>query len=118
MEWLLNLLKDAGLPLGKNILRVSAVFITGLSMVYILGRMFDIVKSYRGRNIIAFIVMIAMSFITSYLYFKNGNIIYESLIVLFISVILYVLIGFKLYDRIDSFLDKNVGEDKPERKKK
>jgi len=116
MKELLELLKSTGLDLGKGVLRVLSSFIMAMFFVYLGGRSLNVLKSDRSRNIIALLIIIINSVIVSYLYFNIRN-YYETLIIIAISYIVYVLLGFKLYDRMDSFLDKTIGEDKPEKKK-
>jgi uncharacterized membrane protein YfcA len=112
MKELLQILKDTGFDIGKGLLRVASSFIFGIFFVYLLGRALNIIKSDRAKNLTALIVITGSSIYTSILYFDNNKIIYETMIVIALSYIVYVLLGFKLYDRIDSFLDKKIGEDK------
>jgi len=93
-------------------------FIISLGMVYLFGRMLEIFKNYKSKNVFAVVVMIA---VYAFYFFKyNPTLAFEqkiwyAIIYTAISVILYVLFGFKLYDRVDALLDKKVGMDKEEK---
>ena len=108
--------KDYLFLLGLHFL-ISGVYIyiPTQAIVYIFGRMLEISNSNRSRNIIALITTIVFS--VGYLYLKKEHQTpYEYIWAFFhwfsISVLLYVLLGFKLFSRIDSLLDKKIGKDK------
>ena len=94
---------------------ISGIFIMIMAVVYIPGRMFEIVNSFRIKYFIALIA----SFGFSYFYLKTFgkrmkdsvflyNLVLHSLSVIFV----YVVFGMRLFDRIDGLLDRKVGKDK------
>jgi hypothetical protein len=93
-------------------------FIISLGMVYLFGRMLEILKNYRSKNAFAVIVMLAVYAFYFLKYnpaFSLEQKIWYAIIYTAISVILYVLVGFKLYDRVDALLDKKIGADLKEK---
>jgi hypothetical protein len=101
-------------------LGVLTVFLMSLGTVYIFGRLLEIVKYWRTKNIIALISSGTYSyfFVKTFREFINEQFIFVVTLYSLSSVILYVLVGFRLYDRVDKLLDKKIGKDKPFRKKK
>jgi len=92
-------------------------FIVSLGMVYLFGRMLMIVTSIRAKNVLAFLSMLGTYGFYFIKFAPEGKLegkIWLSIIYTAISVILYTLIGFKLYNRVDSLLDK-IAEDKTEK---
>lgn len=117
---------DTIIYIGTLIGVPTGAFFIALAWVYAIGRMFSLVEAATLKNLIAMIIMTAIN--TTYwlvvapkpeydtmaliVIIQSWNImLYESL-----SIILYVNIGFKLYDRMDDFFDRHVGKDKPVRK--
>lgn len=99
---------------------------SGLGFVYIFGRILGIEKTDRAKNITALIIMMITTMLVIALKYgidyKNWEvqrilwIILEFIGFLSFGAIVYVLIGWKLYSRMDSYLDKKFGEDKEEKK--
>ena len=108
--------KDYLFLLGLHLIISGAyIYIPTQAIVYIFGRMLGIFNSDRSRNIIALITTILFSI--GYLYLKKEHqTLYEYVWAFFhwfsISILWYVLLGFKLASRIDSLLDKKLGKDK------
>jgi uncharacterized membrane protein len=96
-------------------------FIISLGSVYLFGRMLEIVKSNRGRNVVAFLAMVAV-YVFYYEMIDNKSPVvdrvWRGVIYVSCSIILYVLVGFKLYDRFDDFMDRRFGRDKAGRRAK
>lgn len=107
---------------------VVIVFIASLGLVYLLGRMFGFVNSMRGRNLVGLIGMIIATF--SYVFildqpipedlssnpficwlYNNFPDIARMVVLVLAEVLVYMLVGAKLYSRVDSVLDKHIGED-------
>ena len=90
------------------------VFICSLANVYLFGRMLNIIKKDVHKNFVAVITIISC-YIFYFYYFSPEISLIQKFWTAFlygsISIILYVLIGFKLYDRVDHLLDK-VSSDK------
>ena len=112
--------KDFLFLLGLHFL-ISGVYIyiPTQAIVYIFGRMLEIFNSNRSRNIIALIVTILFSI--GYLYYKKEyQTAYEYIWAFFhwfsISILLYVLLGFRLFSRIDTLLDKKLAKGKSGKK--
>lgn len=98
------------------------VFLISLSSVYLLGRMFNIVKKDVTKNIIAYITMLS-SYIFYFFWYSTKASLYQKiwyvLIYSAVSIVMYVLLGFKMYSRVDALLDKIATdkEKKPPRRK-
>lgn len=93
-------------------------FIISLAQVYLWGKMLNIVKSDRAKSIIVILTLIATY--TGYFFYVDTlrshiTVIWNCVIYMSISILFYVLIGFKLYDRVDNLIDK-VAPDKPKKK--
>lgn len=108
---------------GASFLYVPfCMFLISLAMVYLFGRMLGLVKTNTSKNVVAFISMVGSYVFYFFYYQKNPNLmqsVWHILIYFSISVLFYVLIGFKLYDRVDGLLDKiSVDKTLPKDKKK
>lgn len=114
--------------IGYLINSILAAFI-GLGMTYVLGRMLNILKKDVPKNIFALAWIIIASFVLSFM--RYGGIpdltldmfyfIWDQFLTVIFSVIFYVTVCFRFYDRIDHFLDKKVADDeipKKSRRKK
>lgn len=92
------------------------VFIPTMAMVYLFGRMLEISKENRTRNLIAFVtIFISSTLITV---FKDNKLFWTIWNIYFlgcIGILFYVLVGFTLYSRVDAFFDK-FAADRRERK--
>ena len=96
------------------------VFWISLAHVYFWGRMTMITKSDRIKNFIAFLTIVGCNF-----YYFNYIMVDDNLfgriwrIVIFtsISILFYILIGFKLFSRMDNFLDKHFAKDSNRKKR-
>lgn len=109
-----NALESVGLL--KPILIALNVFIPTMAMVYLFGRMLEVTKTNRGKNSIAAIT----AFTSSGLYITlSGNSMFDKIWNIYfvgcIVILFYVLIGFTLYSRVDTFFDK-FAKDRAERK--
>jgi len=101
--------KDQILILISYITLPFLVFICSLANVYMLGRMLNIVKKDVHKNYVAVITIISCYIFYFYYFFSEISLIqkfWTAFLYSSISIILYVLIGFKLYDRVDNLLDK------------
>lgn len=102
------------------------IFIITMGQVYFFGKMMNLVKKDRPKNIIAFITIAFFSLLYTFVKYGFDNIVVtitkldiESIITLFIdyilcvsfAIVIYVLVGFKLYNRIDDLFDRKVGKD-------
>jgi hypothetical protein len=100
--------------------RGFVVFAPALAVVYIFGRMLEIVKSNRVKNIIAIILILAQTYFYSrYETFADfSEEIQYMLLTAGVGILLFVLIGFKLYARADALQDKKFAPDDENEKEK
>ena len=99
-----------------SLLSDIVIFFVTMSVVYTFGRMLLLTKSDRVKNSIALVTIVGLNIFQHYqneLYY----VVFNSVIHSSIGILLYVLIGFKLFVRMDDFLDKHFGKDKIKRKK-
>lgn len=97
--------------IAKALFRAGSIFVITLGVVYIIGRMLGIAKSYRTKNAIALITMAVASYYSVVIFdlpdFQHPyevwwwTGVYTSLCAIF-----YTLIGFDLYDRWNAWTDK------------
>jgi Kef-type K+ transport system membrane component KefB len=132
IKFVLSSLGDWGPVIMMYFVQATFIFMSGLGVVYIMGRMLELEKQDRVKNITAFIIMLIVTVLI--LLLRHGLdyreweptqiiwIILEFIGFLSTSTLLYVLIGWRLYDRVDSFLDEKFGQDEknpsPKRTKK
>ena len=107
--------------IAKFIILPFLVFIVCLAHVYLWGRMLNVVNGYRARNILATITM-AVIYCFFFLVFREQEssileAIWKILVYSSLSIIFYVNIGFKFYDRWESVLDRWAKLDNKEVKK-
>ena len=105
----------------KNVLdylyRILITAFGSLGLVYISGRLLELLKTYRSKNTFAVICLYSIS-IGIYFYSKkpNHNFNYRDAWEIFIcgtfAAIFYVTVCWRLFDRIDSFLDRKGLKDK------
>ncbi len=120
METLLPIVKDLIIEfLDIILLLFGSAFVT-LGIVYMTGRMLEILNSHKTRNLLAIFSIYGIHYAYTYLTFSEK--IYESqlergwdvFIRGSISIVIYVLFCWRLFDRIDKFFDKKIGEDNGE----
>lgn len=112
-----GILKGILLELGTGLM----LFIPVQVMVYIWGRMLGLLNTDRARNGLAIGMSIGVSYAYLSLYgepltfpFFLWKVFYTTCC----TLLFYVLVGFKLYDRVDHLLDEKIADDKPKRKSK
>ena len=108
------------LSIISQLLRVVSVFAVGLSAVYVVGRELDILRSNRSRNAFCLVIMLIVGFIETWLFWNNTVVmmVWESLLVMLLANIPYVLYGFKLYDRMDNWQDRKFANDEIKKNKR
>ena len=92
------------------------IFMVVMAIIYTIGQMLELTTSDRIKNSIALFTIIGLNYFQNYkneLSYAIFNIVIHSSI----DVLLYVLIGFRLFDRVDDFLDKHFGKDRGRKKK-
>lgn len=108
--------KDFLVITGLSILQTGlSVYIKTQAQVYIWGRMLEVIKNNRSKNLTALISTII--FTVGYIYKKGVNIQWlNSLWTFFdifsVGILWYVLFGFKLFSRMDTLQDKKIAKDK------
>lgn len=97
-----------------------AAFCVGLALTYALGRMFGLLESDRSKNFVALVGMIAASWWAVDLYTLVPDwemFIWRFALVLSVAVLAYVLLGFRLYYRIDAWQSRKLGPgDRPKKR--
>lgn len=113
MEVLLELIKNQ--QILNSIGRIVLAAIVALGLVYTTGRMLKITKTDLTRNIMALIVIFAFQYIYSISKYPNKEdvwIAYNVISYGAVSVVFYVLFCWRLFVRVDHFLDKKIGDSK------
>ncbi len=112
MELVLELIKNESFLSVFS--RIIIVMFSALGTVYVFGRMLGVIKSDVFRNILAVLSIFGFHyFYTRYIKAEDRLpvILYETLAYGNMTVVLYVLFGWRLFGRIDSFLNKHFGKD-------
>lgn len=97
------------------------IFVPTQALVYLLGRMLNILKTDLTKNILATIATIAFSYLyirVNITYIDLFSLIYVWIHWASMGILWYVLIGFKLYVRLDHLQDKKIADDDEPKKKK
>ena len=121
MDFLLEY-KEYLFLLGLNFL-ISGVYIyiPTQAIVYVFGRMLKIAEKDEQRNFIALLSTIIFSI--GYIFMRKEfptikEYVWEFFHWFSLGIMWYVLLGFKLFSRVDSFMDVKFAKDKPEKKRK
>jgi len=90
------------------------IYMPTQAIVYIFGRMLGLANKDRARNSIALVSTILFS--AAYIYMNKefdskAGYIWEFVHWFSLGILWYVLIGFRLFSRVDNLLDKKVGKD-------
>ncbi len=125
MNWL-QILERAWPALVK----LFAIVFGTLGIVYMYGRLLFPKMKDRGKNIIAFITLVMLSYIITLVWgfpgvFWNGlpdmqivsQFILEGGLYAAIGAVLYVVIGWRFYERVDTFLDRKFAKDTRKKKR-
>jgi len=112
IEALLKGGEQAGIILG-HLLRIATLVLGGLGTVYIPHKQLKLKMSERVCHITALVSMLIYSGCVTWVYFKGpiSKMIWETFIFWVIANVGYVIFGWNFYSRMDSFLDKKLGED-------
>lgn len=97
--------------------RALVIFIISLGVVYIFGRQLELVNSNRGKNLISILVAFPLAYWSILIYdlellVHPWEVYWRTLVYGAGSSILFVLLGWRLFDRVDYLLDKKVAPDK------
>jgi hypothetical protein len=111
MEILLEAFREYLPLLSYAVIRGLVIFIMSLGSVYIFGRMLDLIHSYKSKNSVALLIMILTSYWSVLMYDMNiivhaWEVYWRAFIYTSIASIFYVLIGFDLFDRFNTWCDK------------
>lgn len=106
-----------------GLFRAFVIFISQLGVVYIFGRMLEICNSDRMRNGIAIVTGFPVSYWLVHMYDLNKlvhplEIYWRTFIYGAAACILFVLIGWKLFDRVDHLLDAKFAKDNDTQRKR
>lgn len=87
-----------------------------MGVVYIFGRMLAILNSDRARNALAILTAFPTSWWLAHIYDLNKvhsdeEFWWRVVIHALVACVLFVLIGWRLFDRVDNFFDKRFAED-------
>lgn len=106
-----------------GVVRSFIIYLIAQGVVYIFGRMLEIINSNRGRNALALIVIFPLSYWSIFIYDSEilvhpWEIYWRTLVYASGASILFVLLGWRLYDRVDNLLDKKIAPDENKKKGK
>lgn len=88
------------------------IFIITMAVVYAIGRVLMVTKSDRIKNSFALLSILFLNWWISLSQTQTITNISDMVVHSSIGILVYVLLGFRLYDRVDSWLDKHFGKDK------
>lgn len=123
MDWSLILTKY--LPL---IARILLIVFASLGVVYMSGRLLFTKLQDKGKNNIAFFSLIFFAFLVNFVYSYPSlavegvskliwiKYLSDSLLYTTVSAVFYVVLGWRFYSRVDSYLDKKFGKDNKKKK--
>lgn len=117
---MIEFLQQMYIPIiAHTLLRGLTIFVISLGFVYIAGRMLELIMSNKGRNSLALFVMIPASYISVAVYDTDilvhpYEIYWRTVLYVCISAIFFVTIGWRLFDRVDNFLDNKFSSDRGE----
>jgi len=99
------------------IIRGVLIAMASLGIVYILGRMLGILKTYTTKNAVALMAMIGLSYWSILIYdcgVKDNptEMFWKITLYVTVAAIFYVLVGFDLYDRFNTWSDTKFGHPK------
>ncbi len=111
--------KDQILDFGQALLPTFVVSFMALGIVYTVGRLLDVVKTDQAKNVVAAICILLFSFLyqREFVVF-DFELLWNVLKLTTFSTIIYILLCWRLFSRIDSLLDKRLGKDLFKAKKK
>ncbi len=119
---MLEFLKDYDylfLPHITQIARVILIPFTALGIVYVLGRLLELINTDRTKNSVAYVSIIILALLTGDYAsgFFDFDYLFEAFIISNFSAIFYVTVCWRFFNRVDTFLDKKVGQDKYDEQK-
>lgn len=96
------------------------IYIPTQAFVYLAGRMLGILSAYWTRNLLAFILITIFSY--GYVsmnidYLGTKELIWICSQWVSMGILWYVLLGFRLFGRVDNLLDDKFAKDKKKRRK-
>lgn len=104
-----------------DLLRIIVICFGTLGTVYIAGRLLEILKSDRSKNTFAVFCLFGLSYAIVYTKHPNlslSDVLWDTFIYGALSAIPYVILGWRLFSRTDSFLDRKGWKDKKRKRKK
>lgn len=105
--------KDQILSLLMFIIPIATIAFMTLGLVSIVGRLWEIVKTDRSKNVVASFFLLVLSFTYRYRGKLEVNLenIWSILELTSLSAIFYIAVCWRFYSRIDALFDKKIGED-------
>ena len=103
------------------LIRCVGIFIITLGIIYILGRMLNILKGDTSRNFVAVTMISVLSYLSIVAFDDTSditNVIWRMLVYIAVSCILFVIIGFDFFNRANSWLDSHFAVDPESGKRK
>lgn len=122
MWW--ELLSDEILFIARHLLRVLTISFGSIGFVYIFHRQLEINMGYKATNILSIISAIGLSYFSIIIYDMDRlvsplELYWRVIIYTLLSSIIFVTVGWNLYDRVDNFLDEKFApNEKLKRKRK
>jgi hypothetical protein len=115
MDFLNTILDSAGeyaVVLVRHLVRIATIFLAGLGVVSIITKQLGIPVKKKTQTLIGMGVMLLTSIIISILYHYSTivRLLWESLVFWVIGNVVYMVLGYHFYNRMDNFLDKKIGE--------
>ena len=122
MDKFLELFGDTILANLAQIWRLFVIPFMTLGLVYTMGKLLPILKSDTSKNILAFLSLIGIAYVTGISFTKDFElfyIIWDTAVYMLLSTIIYINVCWKLYNRLDALFDRKIGKDnfKPSKKK-
>ncbi len=98
----------------EGVKTVVSIFVITLSLVYIPGRLLGFIRSPRLKNMVALLSIFTFTplLLLEIIPLKILNLIIVSSVV----IVVYTLLGMRIFDRTDSFLSKILGKSSFEEK--
>lgn len=120
MDIILNAIIDDIPLIFYVVLRAFVIFVMVLGTVYVFGRMLELANTDKSRNSIALLTALVLSYVSIIIYdteiiINDWEVYWRTLLYTMSSILLYVLIGWRLFDRVDNFLDKKFAPDEIEK---
>ena len=106
---LLEVLGDYSVVLVKYLVRIITITLGSLGFVYVFDRMLGFKWSNRIKNTLAIFSNVFFSYCITVIYYAKRystfRLVYETIIFALIACVFYVIFAWRLYSRVDYWLD-------------